>query len=67
MTTTEIGSFNQIACCTSPEVTVQDGGAYYIPVLKKSVPSGFGQDEALADKLWDYTEEELRGRGESSG
>ncbi|KAF8477340.1 retinol dehydrogenase 12 [Kalaharituber pfeilii] len=57
------GSYNQIALCTSPKVTVKDGGSYYHPVMKKETPSSFAQDEKLADKLWEYTENVLKEKG----
>jgi len=62
-TSPEVGSYTEIGLCTSPEVTVEDGGSYYTPVLKKSSPSAYGQDDTLADKLWEYTEQQLRDRG----
>ncbi|KAF8435297.1 hypothetical protein BGX38DRAFT_1217602 [Terfezia claveryi] len=59
----KVGSYNQTGLCTSPQVTTEDGGSYYIPVLKKSSPSAYGQDDTLADELWEYTEQQLRDRG----
>jgi len=59
----EVGSYNQIGLCTSPQITVEDGGSYYIPVMKKGTPSAYGQDGVLADKLWEYTEQQLGDRG----
>ena len=59
----EAGSHNQIAMCTAPEVTLDDGGAYYLPVLRKSSPSKFALDDTLADDLWEYTEAKLKEKG----
>ncbi|KAF8428266.1 short-chain dehydrogenase/reductase [Tirmania nivea] len=63
LTSPEVGSYNEIGLCTSPQVTTEDGGSYYLPVLKKGTPSVYGQDDALADRLWEYTEQQLRDRG----
>ena len=58
----DVGCYTQIELCTSPKVTVEDGGSYYLSTLK-SAPSEYGQDDALADRLWEYTEQQLRDRG----
>lgn len=63
MTSAEVGSYTQIGLCTSPQITVEDGGSYFVPVLKKATPTKYGQDDTLADKLWDWTEQQLRDRG----
>lgn len=37
--------------------------AYWVPVAKASAGSGYAKDAGLADKLWEYTEEELKKQG----
>ncbi|RPB17918.1 hypothetical protein L211DRAFT_889923 [Terfezia boudieri ATCC MYA-4762] len=62
----KVGSYNQIGLCTSPQVTTEAEDhtiSHYIPVLKKSSPSAYGQDDTLADNLWEYTEQQLRDWG----
>ena len=63
LTDVATGAHNQIAACTSEKVTVEDGGSYYVPVLKKGTPSKFAMDEGLADRLWEYTEGALKEKG----
>lgn len=62
-TSPHTGAHNQIAMCTSPTVTLNDSGAYYLPVLRKSEPSKHALGDALVDGLWEYTEARLKEKG----
>ncbi|KAI9817472.1 MAG: hypothetical protein M1827_001082 [Pycnora praestabilis] len=55
------GARNQLWAATSQEGVVS--GAYYKPVASKSSGSGNSRDEKLANKLWDWTENELTSKG----
>ena len=63
MTSVTVGSYNQIALCTSPKITVKDGGLYFLPVLQQGKPTSYGEDDELAEKLWVYTEDALKEKG----
>jgi NAD(P)-dependent dehydrogenase (short-subunit alcohol dehydrogenase family) len=59
------GSFNQLWAATVEKGKLENG-AYYKPVGSKaggSYMTGYARDEALADKLWDWTEAELAKHG----
>jgi NAD(P)-dependent dehydrogenase (short-subunit alcohol dehydrogenase family) len=59
------GAFNQLWAATVEKGKLENG-AYYKPVGSKgwaSPMTGYARDEALADKLWDWTEEELKKHG----
>ncbi len=54
------GAKNQLWAATAKGV---ESGAYYVPVGKKNGGSGWVSDKALAAKLWDWSEEQLKGKG----
>jgi NAD(P)-dependent dehydrogenase (short-subunit alcohol dehydrogenase family) len=63
----ENGAHNQLWAATAPKDKVESGN-YYTPVGKKaggSYMTGYARDEKLADKLWEWTEEELKKHGYS--
>lgn len=60
--TAEEGAFNQLWLATSPREGIQSG-AYYVPVGKLDKGSKYAQDEAMADKLWTWTESEFLRKG----
>lgn len=39
---------------------MEDNGAYFAPVGKRTRASERGEDRELAEKLWEWTEERLR-------
>lgn len=51
------GARNQLWASTSPEAR---GGLVYYPVAKEHKERPILRDEKMADKLWDWTENELR-------
>ncbi|KAK9318795.1 hypothetical protein V1517DRAFT_334576 [Lipomyces orientalis] len=55
----EEGVYNTLWAATTPRGELTTGG-YYEPVGKKTAGAKACSDEALADKLWDWTEEELK-------
>ncbi|KAI1407226.1 NAD(P)-binding protein [Hypoxylon sp. FL1857] len=52
-------AYNPLWAATTP-VQKLDNGQYYEPVGKKAAPSKMAGDAALAEKLWQWTENELR-------
>ena len=64
MLTPEQGAYNNLWAATAPlKGDKGDGvvqGGYADPVGKHATPSKLAQDEALADRLWDWTEDELK-------
>lgn len=59
----EEGSWTSLYAAASQEVTFEDNGAYFVPIGKRAKPSANALDEALADKLWKWTEDELTKKG----
>ena len=55
--TSEEGAKNQLWCCTSGDIK---SGTYYEPIGKAGQESSLAKDDALAEKLWRWTEEELK-------
>ncbi|KAI5849155.1 oxidoreductase [Tricharina praecox] len=60
------GTLNQLFCATGP-VKPEDSGHYYVPVGIKdddawytSRPSKLASDDALASRLWEWSEEQVR-------
>eukprot|EP01118_Nematostelium_gracile_P005711 TRINITY_DN1813_c0_g1_i4.p1 TRINITY_DN1813_c0_g1~~TRINITY_DN1813_c0_g1_i4.p1 ORF type:complete len:324 (+),score=90.53 TRINITY_DN1813_c0_g1_i4:36-974(+) len=61
MMTPENGALNQLYAATSPEVvSLKLNGAYLTPVGNKSNASSYGRDAKLADRMWQYLEEEMK-------
>lgn len=56
------GTLNQLWCATAPPDEVRKS-LYWVPVAKASEGSGYARDEQLAEKLWDWTEEEFSKHG----
>jgi retinol dehydrogenase 12 len=55
----EQGAHNQLWAATSSEV---ESGAYYEPVGKKAAGSTVSRDKRLAQRLWEWTEEQFNGK-----
>ncbi|ETS80317.1 hypothetical protein PFICI_07846 [Pestalotiopsis fici W106-1] len=51
------GAYNQLWASTSPEAK---SGLLHYPVAKEHIERTILKDEGVADKLWDWTEKELR-------
>lgn len=62
-TSPEEGCWTSLYAAASQEVNFEDNGVYFLPVGKRAKPSAAALDEALADKLWQWTEEELTKKG----
>ena len=62
MATVEQGTRNQLWCCTGPREAVRKG-YYFTPIGKMSQGQAYAQDEKLADKLWEYSEEDVKKYG----
>lgn len=54
------GSLNQLWAATSKDAKT---GAFYYPVAKETAGSSYAQDGKLAERLWEWTEEELKKHG----
>lgn len=62
LTTIEDGVLNQLWAATAPRDQVQSGALYFPVGLATGGRRGpYTEDDALADKLWEWTEEELKG------
>lgn len=57
---TATGTLNQLWAATSKDVKT---GTYYFPVGKENAGSSYSSDEKLAEKLWNWTEEEFQKHG----
>ncbi|KAL1302232.1 hypothetical protein AAFC00_002657 [Neodothiora populina] len=56
------GALNQLWASTVSKEKVRQS-IYWVPVGSASAGSAYARDEKLAQKLWDYTEEELKKHG----
>lgn len=61
--TPDAGSWTSLYAAGSTQVTFEDNGAYFLPVGKRTKPSAEALDEAQADRLWKWTEDELTKKG----
>lgn len=61
LTTVEVGARNQLWAATAPKQDIENGAMYY-PVgdLSGGRKGRYNQDDDLAKKLWEWTEEELK-------
>jgi len=62
MRTPREGARNQLWCCTAPKQEVRKG-YYYMPVGKRNAGFWYAKDQKEVDRLWNYTEEELKRLG----
>jgi len=66
LSNTATGTKNQLWACVAPKgegVGKVESGAYYVPVGIKNEGSKFVQDADLTEKLWAWSEEELKKHG----
>jgi len=59
----EQGAYTSLFAVASREFRREDSGSYFVPFGKKTAPSKKARDEVLAEKLWEWTETEMRGKG----
>lgn len=59
----EKGAYTSLYVAASTDFKSSDSGEYYTPVAKKSKPSKNAGNAELANKLWDWTEAEFKGKG----
>jgi retinol dehydrogenase 12 len=59
---TPMGAINQLYAGTSTDLTIKDSGKYFIPWARAHPPAKGVQDPALADKLWNFLEEDTAGK-----
>lgn len=61
--TVDSGAYNSLFTVASPDFTAEMNGKYFIPVAKISPPSKWAENAELAQKLWEWTEKEMRSKG----
>lgn len=61
----KFGALNQLWAATAPRKEVVNG-EYYMPVGQGITASKYARDEGLADKLWEWTEEQFVKHGISN-
>ncbi len=61
--TPEQGSYNSLWAVASPDVSANMSGQYFMPVGVPKPPSKLASNSALADKLWDWTAQEMKRQG----
>ncbi|KAL4792623.1 hypothetical protein BDV19DRAFT_391928 [Aspergillus venezuelensis] len=57
------GAYNSLFAIASTEFKEGDSGGYLVPGQKRKMPSKAAMDMELAQKLWTWTEGEMRSRG----
>ncbi|KAK6082972.1 short-chain dehydrogenase protein [Seiridium cupressi] len=57
------GALSSLYAIASPEFDRENSAAYLVPYAKIGTPSALARDTELADRLWTWTEEEMRKRG----
>jgi hypothetical protein len=58
-----LGAYTQIYAAASSEVKIADNGSYFIPGPKKEKLSAIAQNAQLANKLWEWTDQQLYVKG----
>ncbi|KAK5942939.1 hypothetical protein PMZ80_003944 [Knufia obscura] len=58
-----VGAYTQVWAATDPDKEHVKSGVVYNPVGVKDAGNKLTKDEKLVDKLWDFTESELKGLG----
>lgn len=53
------GAWNILWCAAASSLKPEDNGSYFMPIGKKTTASKNGEDEALAAKLWEWSEKSL--------
>ncbi|KAL2833631.1 NAD(P)-binding protein [Aspergillus pseudoustus] len=53
------GAYNSLWAVASPDFKESDSGEYFVPGQKRKQPSKVSRDMDLAQRLWDWTHEEL--------
>lgn len=61
--TPEKGCWTTLYAAASPEVTIGDNGVYFTSFVKRTAPAAAAKDQRLVDRLWEWTEQELTGKG----
>lgn len=57
------GAYTSLFAAASDKIEMKDSGAYWVPFATKKVPSKQAMDSVLAEKLWEWTEKEMRKKG----
>lgn len=60
--TPDVGSHTSLFAVAGGGFKREDSGQYFEPVAKRGTPSKHARDDALAARLWVWTEEEMRKR-----
>ncbi|MCJ1389563.1 hypothetical protein MMC18_002420 [Xylographa bjoerkii] len=62
-TSPDKGAYTQLFAIASPSFTREQSGKYFVPVAKEKTPSIYAQDDELGEKLWQWTEAEMKKGG----
>jgi retinol dehydrogenase 12 len=54
-----MGAITPMFAAVHPELAKNDSGTYFVPWARRGVPKAGTQDPALAEKLWNYLDEEM--------
>ncbi|KAJ3215976.1 hypothetical protein HDU67_010132 [Dinochytrium kinnereticum] len=64
LTKADDGALTQLYCSFSPEIVEKKlRGQYFVPTAQLATPSAFALDDALAGKLWEWTEKAIAEKG----
>ncbi len=63
VTTLENSGMASLFAAAAANFEAKDSGGYVVPYGKMSKPSAKGLDVKLGEKLWDWTDDELRKKG----
>ncbi|KAL5332117.1 hypothetical protein BJX70DRAFT_393222 [Aspergillus crustosus] len=56
------GAYDSIFAAASPAFKPDDSGGYFVPGQKRKLPSKIACDIQLAERLWEWTREEMQSR-----
>jgi len=63
LSSSDRGSWTQLFAVAGDEFTPEMSGEYLEPIAKKGDVSVYGNQADLAEKLWNWTEAEMKSKG----
>jgi hypothetical protein len=57
------GAWSSLFAIASKEFSKNNSGSYIVPYAKFGTPSAHAMDPAMAERLWNFTVQELNGKG----
>lgn len=57
------GAYASVFCASSQAMKAEVSGEYFVPLGKVGKPSKHAQNMEIAEKLWQWTEDEMKGKG----